>query len=454
MSCADRGSSKPTKMRTSRILILAAALLAGTAARGQNGPWSLADCINHALEHNLTVRQSALTVEQREVELSTAKGRRLPGVSASASENLSFGRGLTADNTYSNSNTTSTSFNLSGDLPIFQGFDINNGIRQSELNLSAATADLEKARDDIRVAVAQAYVQILYDQELLRVAHEQAEHDAQLLEQVRERLNAGKVSAAEVSAQQATLAQSRQSEIQAEGNLRIALLNLTQLLELPSPEGFSIVTPDVDDPSKMLLMRPEAIYEEAVQIKPAVESARLGMDYAEVGIARAKGAYLPTLSLSGGLGTNYYTNSKFPSDPFGRQLKNNFSQYVGLSMRIPIFQRFSVRNNVRAAELTFKGRQIQFETVKKNLYKEIQQAYYNAVTAQARYAGSRESAASAKQHYELTEEKYKVGMAGVADYNDARNNWLKAESEHIQARFQCLYQTKLLDFYRGRELQF
>ena len=165
-------------MRTSRILILAAALLAGTAARGQNGPWSLADCINHALEHNLTVKQSALTVEQREVELSTAKGRRLPGVSASASENLSFGRGLTADNTYSNSNTTSTSFNLSGDLPIFQGFDINNGIRQSELNLSAATADLEKARDDIRVAVAQAYVQILYDQELLRVAHEQAEHDA------------------------------------------------------------------------------------------------------------------------------------------------------------------------------------------------------------------------------------------------------------------------------------
>ena len=437
-----------------RMTILVTVLLCSLSARAQQDPWSLSDCINYALEHNLSVQQSELTVEQREVELNTAQNRRLPTVSASASENLSFGRGLTADNTYSNSNTTSTSFSLGGNVPVFQGFQITNGIKLSELNLAAATADLEKARDDIRVAVAQAYVQILYNQELLRVAREQAAHDEELLEQIKARLDVGKVSAAEVSAQQATLAQSRQSAIQAEGNLRIALLDLTQLLEFPSPEGFSIVTPEVGDPSQTLLMRPEAIYEEAVAVKPAVEAAKLNVDYAELGIARAKGAYLPTLSLSGGLGSNYYTNSKFDSDSFGKQLKNNFSQYVGLSLNVPIFQGFSARNNVRTAELSYKGQQIQLESVKKALYKEIQQAYYNAVSAQARYAGSRETEESARLHYELTEEKYKVGKAGVADYNDARNNWLRAESEYIQARYQCLYQTKLLDFYRGRDLQF
>ena len=437
-----------------RMTILVTVLLCSLSARAQQGPWSLSDCINYALEHNLSVQQGELTVEQREVELNTAQNRRLPTVSASASENLSFGRGLTADNTYSNSNTTSTSFSLGGNVPVFQGFQITNGIKLSELNLAAATADLEKARDDIRVAVAQAYVQILYNQELLRVAREQAAHDEELLEQIKARLDVGKVSAAEVSAQQATLAQSRQSAIQAEGNLRIALLDLTQLLEFPSPEGFSIVTPEVGDPSQTLLMRPEAIYEEAVAVKPAVEAAKLNVDYAELGIARAKGAYLPTLSLSGGLGSNYYTNSKFDSDSFGKQLKNNFSQYVGLSLNVPIFQGFSARNNVRTAELSYKGQQIQLESVKKALYKEIQQAYYNAVSAQARYAGSRETEESARLHYELTEEKYKVGKAGVADYNDARNNWLRAESEYIQARYQCLYQTKLLDFYRGRDLQF
>ena len=437
-----------------KLIILAVALACGLGARAQQGPWSLTDCINYALEHNLTVQQSALTVEQREVELNTAQSRRLPSFSASASESLSFGRGLTADNTYSNSNTTSTSFNLGGDVPIFPGFDITNGIKLSKLNLAAATADLEKARDDIRVAVAQAYVQILYNQELLRVAKEQASHDEELLNQVRERLAAGKVSEAEVSAQQATLAQSRQSEIQAEGNLQVSVLELTQLLELPSPEGFSVVVPTVDDPSQLLLMRPEAIYEEAVEVKPSVEAAKLNVESAELSIARAKGASLPSLSLNGGLGTNFYTNSKYAAAPFGEQIRNNFSQYVGLSLSIPIFQRFNTRNNVRSAQINFKSQQIQLESVKKALYKEIQQAYYNAVSAQARFAGSRESAASARQHYELTEEKYRVGKAGVTDYNDARNNWLRAESEHIQARFQCLYQTKLLDFYRGRDLEF
>ena len=439
-----------------RFLIIAACLSAGFAAQAQQGPWSLSQCIDYALEHNLSVQQSALAVEQREVDLNTAKGRRLPGFSASASENLSFGRGLTADNTYSNANTTSTSFTLGGELPIFQGFDITDGIKLSKLNLAAATADLEKARDDIRVAVAQAYVQILYNQELQRVAHEQAEHDAALLEQVRERRLAGLVSDAEVSAQQATLAQSRQSEIQAEGNLRMALLELTQLLELPSPEGFDIVIPEVGDPSRILLMRPEAIYDEAVAVKPVVEVARLNADAAEVSVARAKGAYLPRLSLNGGIGSNYYTNSNspVPLPNFGTQMKKNFSQSLGLSLSIPIFQRFSARNGVRTAEINLRGQQIQLENVKKALYKEIQQAYYNAVTAQARYAGSQESAASARQHYELTEEKYKVGKAGVTDYNDARNNWLRAESEHIQARYQCLYQTKLLDFYRGLALEF
>lgn len=437
-----------------RMLTIAVLLVCGTLAQAQQAPWSLASCIDYALEHNITVGQSALTVEQREVELNTAQMSRLPGVSASASENLSFGRGLTADNTYSNSNTTSTSFSLGASVPVFQGFEINNNIKLGKLNLEAATADLERAKDDIRVAVAQAYVQILYNQELLRVAGEQLLHDEQLLEQIKEREASGKASQAEVSAQQATVAQSRQSEIQADGNLRLSILELTQLLELESPEGFSVVSPDVENVHQTLLMKPEAIYARALEVKPAVESARLGVDYAKLNIAKAKGAYLPSLSLSGGLGTNYYTNSKIASDGFWNQLGNNFSQYVGLNLSIPIFQRFSTRNNVRSAEIQYHNQQLALENVKKTLYKEIQQAYYNAVNAQARYSGSAESAESARVHYELTEEKYKVGKAGIADYNDARNNWLKAESEHIQARYQCLYQTKLLDFYRGETLDF
>ena len=441
-------------MRTG--ILAAAGLLAlcTMPMAAQDAPWSLQDCIDYALEHNLSVQQSALSVQQKEIELNTAKSRFLPGVSASASENFSFGRGLTADNTYTNSNTSSTSFSLGGELPIFQGFDIANGIKIAKLDLASATADLEKARDDIRVSVAQAYVQILYNGELLKVAAQQASHDAELLEQVEAKRLAGKASDADVSAQRATLAQSRLSETQASNSLVLSKLDLTQLLELPSPEGFEVVSPDVSSLELQLLMTPEEIYATALEVRPAVQAAQIQLESAGISIDKARGGYLPSLSLSGGIGTNYYTTSNVSSPSFGEQLRNNFSQYVGLSLSVPIFSRFSTRNSVRIARINRSNMELQLESVKKSLYKEIQQAYYNAVASQAKYSSSEESALSAEQHYELTEQKYLNGKASVTDYNDAKNTWLQAESEHLKARYECLFQTSLLDFYKGEGIVF
>ena len=441
-------------MRTG--ILAAAGLLAlcTMPMAAQDAPWSLQDCIDYALEHNLSVQQSALSVQQKEIELNTAKSRFLPGVSASASENFSFGRGLTADNTYTNSNTSSTSFSLGGELPIFQGFDIANGIKIAKLDLASATADLEKARDDIRVSVAQAYVQILYNGELLKVAAQQASHDAELLEQVEAKRLAGKASDADVSAQRATLAQSRLSETQASNSLVLSKLDLTQLLELPSPEGFEVVSPDVSSLELQLLMTPEEIYATALEVRPAVQAAQIQLESAGISIDKARGGYLPSLSLSGGIGTNYYTTSNVSSPSFGEQLRNNFSQYVGLSLSVPIFSRFSTRNSVRIARINRSNMELQLESVRKSLYKEIQQAYYNAVASQAKYSSSEESALSAEQHYELTEQKYLNGKASITDYNDAKNSRLQAESEYLKARYECLFQTRLLDFYKGGEIVF
>ena len=437
-------------MKKSMILIfLALSQMQGAA---QHKEWTLRECVNHALEHNITVKQSALNVEQKEIDLNTAQGRRLPGVNASGSESLSFGRGLTADNTYTNSNTSSTSFSLGMDVPVFQGMQINNGIKMGRLDLQAAMADLAKAKDDVRIAVAQAYVQILYNQELLKVAVSQEEHDSILLYQMEEKKNVGKASAADVAAQQATLAQSKVSRTQAEANLKMAVLELTQLLELPSPEGFMVAPPASGDFATDILMTPEAIYEQAVGVKPAVLSAELALDRADLSIASAKGAYLPSLSLSAGLGSNYYTTSKMNYGSFADQMRNNFSQYVGLSLNVPIFTRFSTRNNLRTAKVNKVNQMLQVESVKKALYKEIQQAYYNAVNSQAKYLGSGEARNSAYEHYRLTEEKYINGKAGIAEYNDAKNNFLRAESDLLRSRYECLFQTRLLDFYRGEEI--
>lgn len=428
-------------------------LAASVATAQEHGPWSLRDCIGYALEHNISLQQQGLQVQQQELQLSTSKGSRLPSVSANASENFSFGRGLTADNTYSNTNTTSTGFSLGASVPVYQGSRISNSIRQDELNLKAVTADLERAKENVSMAVAQAYVQILYNMELLDVARNQVAIDSLQVERLTGMLENGKASPAQVAQQRAALGQSRLTATEALNSLKLAVLDLTQLLELPSPEGFTIIRP-VTDLEGTILPDPERIYEDALLEKPAVKAEEFRLDASEYAIKIAKGGYLPSISASGGLGSNYYTMSSAPSTSFADQMKNNFSQYLGLTLSVPIFNGFQTRNQVRAAELSRKNQMLQLENTRKTLYKEIQQAYYNAVAAREKLLSSKEAEASAKESYDLVTAKYENGKANITEFNEARDAFLRSESDLSRARYEFLYATKLLDFYQGRELDF
>lgn len=441
-----------------RIIFTLSFILASLAASAQETKeWTLRQCIDYALDNNITVKQQDVTRRQNEVQLSTAKNSRLPDLNASASQNWSFGRGLTSENTYSNQNTSSTSLSLGTTVPLFTGFRIPRTIELNKLNLEAATADLAKARDDISVQVAQAYVQILYDMELRDVAQRQIDIDSMQVERLREMYRTGKASGVEVAQQEATLAQSRLTLTQADNDYRLALLSLAQLLELPSPEGFAIVRPDVDGINVSgadALPLPDEIFQEAMAFKPEVKAEILRLKGSETNIKIAQSALWPTLSLSAGLGSNYYKTSGFDTESFGRQMKNNFSQYIGLSLSIPIFNRFETRNNIRTARLNMETQQLQLENVKKTLYKEIQQAYYNAVAARAQYASSNEATKSNKAAFDLMAAKYEYGKANITEFNEAKNNWLKAESDLARAKFEYMYDTSLIDFYRGRKLDF
>jgi len=443
-------------MTLSKKMILSAfcGTLLGLLPSQAQTPWTLRECIRYALEHNITVQQRQISVQQNEIELNTAENSRLPGVSSGVSQNLSFGRGLTADNTYANTNTTSTGFSVGVDVPVFQGFSIKNNIELSRLNLDAATRDLEKAKDDIRVSVAQAYVQILYNMEILDVAISQIEIDSLQVARLEEMLKNGRVSAAEVAQQKASLAQSRFQKTQASNNLNLSLLDLAQLLELPSPEGFMIVRPSPSAMEPRLLESAESIYEDAVQVKPAIKAEETRLEVASTRINMAKNGVLPTIGLSGGLGTNYYTTSKFPSSSFSDQIRNNFSQYIGLSLNMPIFSRFQNRNNIRTANLNYRTQELQLENTKKALFKEIQQAYYNAVASQDKYYSSSQVMESARQAFELVGAKYENGKANITEFNESKNNYMKAQSDFVQAQYENLFQTRILDFYRGMEIDF
>ena len=446
------------------MIFIAAALIAGTAgawARQADGAgggkvWTLAECIDYAVEHNVGVRQGENQRALRDIQLNTDRWSRLPSVDASAGQNFSFGRGLTEDNTYTNTNTSSTSFSLGASMPLFTGMRITNSIRLDRLNLEAATADLEKAKNDVSIQVAQAYVQALYDIEVLAVARRQVAIDSMQAVRLRAMKEHGKASEAELSQQEATLAQSRLTATQADGNRRLSLLTLSQLLELQSAEGFAIAVPDTASAGWLAAEVPsaDAVYADAIGLMPEVKAEQLRLQGAEYSVKVAQAAFYPQLSLSAGLGTNYYKTSGYAAADFGSQMRNNFSQYVGLSLTVPLFSRFQTRNSVRSARIERNTQALQLENVRKNLYKEVQTACQNARNGRAKYESCRVALRSGEGAFRLMEAKYENGKATMTEFNEVKNSLMKAQADLAQARYECLYQAALVDFYRGGRLRF
>jgi len=453
IAICNQGNWKGKLVLVGAFLQLSAFNFQSSACHAQQS-WTLEQCIDHAVTHHIAIRQRENQQRQQELQLSTARNSRLPDLSASAGQNFSFGRGLTAENTYTNTNTSSTSFSLGTSVPLLTGNRIPRSIELSRLNLEAATQDLEKARDDIRVQVAQQYVQVLYDQEIAGVAHRQVAIDSAQVARLEALLSVGKASEAEVAQQRAAMAQSQLSATQADGNTRMALLALSQLLELPSPEGFSISEKPVATLQSPLpsLPSPDAIYAAAVSLRPEVKAEQLRLAGAEKNIDIARSALYPSLSFSAGLGSNYYKTSGFKGDAFGKQLKNNFSQYLGFNLSVPIFNRFSTRNSVQSARIDRENQLLSLENTKKQLYKEIQTAYCNTVNAQQKLLSSEEARRNSEEAFRLMQAKYEVGKATSTEFNEARNNLLRAESDLTQSRYEYLYQRALLLFYQGKPL--
>ena len=422
-------------------LALALAFLPAVPVCAQQ-PWTLEQCIDHAVTHNIVIRQRENLTRQQAIQLSTARNSRLPDLNASVGQNFSFGRGLTAENTYTNTNTSSTSFSLGTSVPLLTGNRLPKTIELNRLNLEAATQDLEKARNDIRVQVAQQYVQVLFDMEIADVARRQVAIDSAQLHRLEVMFDVGRASEAQVVQQRSAL-------------------------ELESPEGFCIARGGVDSlkaggnilPSSPSvdscpIPSPDAIYAEALGLRPEIQAEQLRLKGSEANIAIARSGLYPQLSFSAGLGSNYYKTSGFQADAFGKQLKNNFSQYLGFNLSIPIFNRFSVRNSIRSAKIDRENQQLTLDNTKKQLYKEIQTAYYNTVTAQQKLLSSKEALQSSRETFRLMQAKYEVGKATSTEFNEARTSMLKSESDFTQARYEYLYQTALIQFYRGKPLRF
>lgn len=427
-------------------------LLITASASGQQR-WTLRQCIEHAIGNNVDIRQQEVARDRQKVEVGTAKFSRLPSLSGSVGQSFGFGRGTSPeDNSYINQNTANTSFDLSANVNLFSGRQVAHNIALAELNLKAATEDLNKAKEDISIQVTSAYLQVLFNEEISKVASRQVvlsreQHDR--LEKMRE---AGKASVAEVYEAKSRLAQDEQAAVQSENNRKLALLDLSQLLELPSPDDFAVESPGVD-PDFTVLTPPAVIYDMAVLSRPGVLAARYRLEGTEKSIRVAQSALYPQLSFGAGLSTGYHTISGLSNPSFGSQWSDNFSKSLGFTLSVPIFNRMETRDRVRSARLQQLDQSLQLENVKKTLYKEIQQAYYNAVAAQAKYMASTAAVDAAGESFRLMSGKYAQGKATAVEYNESKNSLVKSTSERIQAKFDYLFRVKILDFYKGVPLE-
>ena len=434
-----------------RIILIVCVMATGYGIQAQEA-WSLQKCIEYAIEHNLSIKQQEASRNQSEVELNTAQWSRLPNLNGNVGQSFNFGRALQADNTYGNRNTANTNFSLGTNIPLFTGLQIPNSIALAKLNLKAATEDLKKAKEDISIQVASYYLQALFNEELSKVAQNQVKLSQEQLDRKVAFFKNGKASEAEVYEAKSRLAQDEMSAVQADNNYRLALLDLSQLLELSTPEGFTIAEPPTVEMNVQLSL-PDEVYSQAMTNKPSIKAAQYRLEGAEKSIRIAQSGYYPQLSFGAGLSTNYYNMSGIETASFSSQWHQNFNKYLQFSLSIPLFNRFATRNRVKSARIQKNALQWRLEESKKTLYKEIQQAYYNALAAEAKYRSSQSASEASEASFKLMSEKYANGKATATEYNEVRTLWMKALSDHIQARYDYLFRSKILDFYKGEPLK-
>lgn len=449
-------------------------------------PWSLQDCIEYALENNIQIKQQQLGVDIARENLLQSKASRYPSLNASASHFYNFGR--TVDpftNEFATESVQSNNFNISSGMTLFSGFQILNSVRQNMLELEASNYDVEAMGNDISLAVASAYLQILFSIELVDIAANQLEITSQQVQRTSRMVEAGTLARGSLLTMEAQAATEELQLVNAENNLEMAYLDLIQLLDLESMEGFSIQVPDIQvDPDTDHLYSPMHVYDRAVKSQPEVLSADMRVLSAERGVDIAQGARSPMLSLRGTYGTGYSGASQevtdiIPGDPvqigqtpsgepvfgpsfdyetrvkpFMDQLNDNLNRSIGLTLSIPIFNNFQVRSSVGRSKISLENTRLSNQQVRNQLFKTIQQSHADAQAALKRHDALIKNVSALEESFRYTEQRFNVGMIATLEYNDSKNRLTAAQSELLQAKYEYLFRRQILEFYMGNPLRF
>ncbi len=434
-------------MRKSIIAPLLAIAMSGSATADET--WTLQRCVDYALENNLTVKNSRLQVDQSEIDVTSAKDAFLPTLSASASEGFNFGRGLTSDNTYADRNTSSFQWGVNMSLPLFQGLSDVRQLKVAKSAMQQYLMEFEAAKDDLTLNIMAQYLQVLYNKEVAKSAISQLSYSTYEVERQKALVDEGKVAEAYLYDAEAQQAQDRLQVITAENDVRVALVNLANLLQLPTADGFDVAPLDEETPE---IPGPDVVYSRALEHNHSILSARQGIVTARDRVSYARSGYMPRLSFDASVGSSYYTVAGYDNQPFATQMRNNLSTYLGLRLSIPIFDAFSTRNNIRRARLQETSARLELDRRESELYKTIQLAYTQATGARDKFLTSSETLDKTRLSFEATRERYALGRATPTDFEQAKNNLFRVEISRISSRYEYLLRYRILRFYETNRL--
>ncbi|WKV11003.1 TolC family protein [Marivirga harenae] len=474
-----------------RIYLLFVLLTIGLTVNGQD-QWSLQKCVDYALENNLQVKQSALDVESAEINLFGSKMSNLPGVNGNLGINTSTGRSIDPfTNTIIDRGINSQNAGLNASLPLFDGFQRYNSIKRDQFGQLASEQDLANVQNNVTLDVVTFYTNILFNIELLETAQLRLQTTESQENRVEKQVEIGALAQADLLQIRQQKANDELEVVRAENNLNISYLQLKQALQIPAEQPFDIEIPDLPEPNEGELMETSSnVYQYALQNQPVIKAAKYRKESAVRGIGIAKSGYYPSLSLNAGISTNYSdaapeqfpvlgsenitittpvgvvqntgqvvvseqsVPSEFTDNTYLNQLDFNQRRFVGLSLNIPIFSRFQVKNSVQQAIINHKRSEYQLTSAKNQLQQTIEQAYLDVKAAAKSYEALKNSFEASELSFRNAEQRLELGATDAVEFTQIKNDFERVKSDLIRAKYDYIFKLKVLDFYQGKPLNF
>ena len=419
-------------------------------SNGQDKIWNLQECVDYALENNLLVLQAKNAILSSNQDLIASKGNFLPTVSTNLNQSMSIGTVELYAGEFVDRRFNSSSLGLNLSQTVFNGFRNLNILRQSKLNIEKSQNDLNRIKDDISLNVANAYLNILFNKENLDLSKSQYEFSKKQLSQISAIVEAGVQPKSSTIDAQATLSLDEQTLTTAENSYKLSLLSLAQLLQIPL-EGFDVAIIDIDVPSELLLysdIRPILNY--ALNNRNEIKVANNNIEIAKLNTKISSSAYYPSVSFGYGFNTSANFSNLSTDNNFFQQINDNKGHSLNMNISIPIFSRNQIRTNVIKSKIQQKNSDLGLAQAKLNVESTIQRAFTDARAALESYKSAMKSSESQQLSFENTMQRYELGIINSIDLEQIRIRVLNAKSSLINAKYDFIFKTKVLDFYMGK----